>query len=586
MMTFETATLKPDRGRRRKLIAVSVMACLAGLLGITAYKFSAIGTKSSRVTPSRDTTFITSPLRADGSVDYIAAINQRFGEGVTPETNASVLIWHALGPQAYDATTRNAFFKALGIPMPSEQGDYFVSLESFAKSMKVEPSGASGPAPASVPDFEKLVAQFHAASDGPLVPEDVRKLKEVLEGKVKPAALVELEAQLEQAVARPWSQEEFPPLAEWIRTNKAPLDIVLEASRRPRRFDPIIVAPSETYRYFSAPRTMALESRSLADALLARALLRASTDEVDAAWQDLIAAHRLSRLVMQGPTLIDWLSGLEINRQVCVAQRALLQHAELGPDEIAVMRADLDALSPITDVADTIDWSERFERLDSMFALAQEMSEGSAAPGSRFPFHDFSAFRRNSIDWNQVFKEVNVWLDRSVAACRLPTREMREAALEELENDYIKQGKDLRSLSRSIASALGSRHEKSMRMSHLLVALFLPASLSASDSQLRGMMDVELTKAAFAIAAYRADHGKYPQTLAELAPDYMAASPDEDFIGAPLRYVASASGYSLQCAGPNDRLEALSEDGKPLEYPWGDDMLIELSAVALKSGVP
>ncbi len=38
---------------------------------------------------------------------------------------------------------------------------------------------------------------------------------------------------------RPWSQQEFPVLAEWLAANETPLTLVVEASNRPRRYDPL-----------------------------------------------------------------------------------------------------------------------------------------------------------------------------------------------------------------------------------------------------------------------------------------------------------------------------------------------------------
>ena len=50
------------------------------------------------VTISEETTRITEPLREDGYVDYVAALNELSGRDVTPENNAAVLFWQAVGP--------------------------------------------------------------------------------------------------------------------------------------------------------------------------------------------------------------------------------------------------------------------------------------------------------------------------------------------------------------------------------------------------------------------------------------------------------------------------------------------------------
>ena len=60
-----------------------------------------------------------------------------------------------------------------------------------------------------------------------------------------------------------------------------------------------------------------------------------------------------------------------------------------------------------------------------------------------------------------------------------------------------------------------------------------------------------LTRLAFALAAYRADHGKYPAELASLLPKYMAAVPADRFTGKPLKYKLTKSGYLLYSVGRN-----------------------------------
>ena len=43
----------------------------------------------------KETTYVIGPLDKDGYVEYAAALNERFGKGVTPQNNANVLIWKA-----------------------------------------------------------------------------------------------------------------------------------------------------------------------------------------------------------------------------------------------------------------------------------------------------------------------------------------------------------------------------------------------------------------------------------------------------------------------------------------------------------
>ena len=62
------------------------------------------------VTISKETTYITEPLRPDGYPDYLAALNGELSKGVTPENNSAVLFWKALGPPFCNNHPFNAKF--------------------------------------------------------------------------------------------------------------------------------------------------------------------------------------------------------------------------------------------------------------------------------------------------------------------------------------------------------------------------------------------------------------------------------------------------------------------------------------------
>jgi hypothetical protein len=215
-----------------------------------------------RVTISKETTYITEPLREDGYVDYIAALNQRASEGVTPENNAAVLFWKAMGPRLIELEGEK-FFKMLGIARLPEKGDYFIPVRIYARDS----------------------TKSNTAGD-------------------------RAEEELEQAIKRPWSKREFPVLAGWLKANEKPLALITEASRRPRRYDPLVCGVGEcdpmvtdfareelvnltllvgVYRYQEAAR-----------ALAAQAMLRTGEGKARAAWEDLLSCHRLARLAAQG----------------------------------------------------------------------------------------------------------------------------------------------------------------------------------------------------------------------------------------------------------------------------------------------
>ena len=66
-------------------------------------------------------------------------------------------------------------------------------------------------------------------------------------------------------------------------------------------------------------------------------------------------------------------------------------------------------------------------------------------------------------------------------------------------------------------------------------------------------MRFELDKLAFALAAYRADHGIYPVKLGDLVPKYVAEVPKDICNDSELHYRQEADGFLLYSVGNNGR---------------------------------
>ena len=83
-----------------------------------------------------------------------------------------------------------------------------------------------------------------------------------------------------------------------------------------------------------------------------------------------------------------------------------------------------------------------------------------------------------------------------------------------------------------------------------------------------------MTRVAFALAAYRAENGSYPATLADLAPKYLTEIPLDIFSDGDFQYEATDDGYRLWSVGPNGVDDG--GDGPDVEdYEGdGDDLLI------------
>jgi hypothetical protein len=466
---------------------------------------------------SKETTYITGPLGPDGYVDYVAALNQRASKGVTPENNAAVPFLEAMGPGMVQQQCRDRYYRMLGIAPLPDKGPHFLSLEAYAKASK----GAGGERQL----FDQLVEQH------------------------------------DRALKRPWRKAELPLLAAWLEANKRPTELFMEASRRPRCYNPLISGSDGAAIGILLPA--AQEARTAARTLIICAMQRLQEGKLDQAWADLLACHRLARLTGQGPFLIDFLVAVTIDGIACTADEALLQDPRLTAAQAAQMRADLAALPPLPRTIDKTDVSERFTYLDLVTLLARKgvsnlrtlaMCVGSPNQGTDALDSLLDDAARVTVDWNLVLRRGNKWYDRLVEAQSKPTCAERTKAYDKIDADLKKQCIAARNWNSFALLALADpRQAVSEEISDVLSGLLLPALSACSSAEDRGNTRLELTKLAFALAEYRGGHGFYPAKLADLVPNYVAAVPQDIFSGGALHYKPQGGGYLLYSVGPNGK---------------------------------
>jgi hypothetical protein len=521
---------------------LAVAVIVAYLAGVSVKAFGDEPVR--RYTISKETTYLTEPLRKDGSVDYVAALNRRSGEGVTPENNAAVLFWKAVGPGEINAKDRERFFRMLGIPPLPEKGEYLVEFGGYLASHKKDAS----PPEAKPGEAEEDTWDF-------------------------------LHARMKQ----PWSRQEFPVLAQWIEANEKPLALVVEASKRPRFYDPLCAG--ETTPLIAVPLPVTMEFRELARALCVRAMLRLDEGRVENAWQDLLACHRLARLIGQGPTVVHAMVALPAEEMACAGDQAVLQHADLTARQLAQMHEDLDRLPPMPKMADKLDASERFTYLDCVAVFSREgiasLADlaGDAEPkGLKTTIASLIRYGvGTTADWDLVLREGNSWYDRIAEAYGKPSRAEQRQALGKIADDFGKLKKtaeDTKSLETSMRD--NPRKALSERLSQVMLVLFIRGWEGCVKGEDRWTMQLELDKLAFALASYRVDHGVYPAALAELAPKYVAEVPKDLSGDGELRYRREGKGcllYSVGVNGKDDGAKGL--DDRKNEEDW-DDVAVRL----------
>jgi hypothetical protein len=483
-------------------------------------------------TVGKATTYVTGPLDASGHIDYAAALNERMSKGITPENNANVLIWKALGPSPLGAKMPPGFFEKLGMSAPPATGDYYIGLKRYTEDQL---KGAPGSGTTALDTLGKL-------------------------GQ------------------RPWRADEQLGIQSWLKANDKPMALIVQATTRTQYYSPLI--PSTSERGSSGLISSLLPGvqvcREISAALLARAMLYAGHGMADEAWQDLLACHRLGRLVGRGGALIEGLVGIAIETIACRAEIAFLAATQPDAKKIEGYVRDLRSLPTPADPAEKVDLCERFTLLEDIMLIDRQGTSflthmgGEGAARGIAPFGDEAL---SGIDWNPALESANKWFDHILAAMRQNNHTGRAWHLARVSEDlmWLKESATQVRLTATTAPA-----DKGKTIGDILVSLLIPAAGKIQDAADRGTQTFENVIIAFALAQYQRENGKYPDSLDALAPKYLAEVPKDSFTNGWLIYKPAANGYLLYSVGVNGK----DDGGRGYDdQPPGDDLVVRMPPV-------
>ncbi|MCS7160617.1 MAG: hypothetical protein RMJ19_09105, partial [Gemmatales bacterium] len=456
------------------------------------------------------------------------------GKGITPDNNAFVLLLRALGPRPSD-TVRfpEAMFRRLGMEPLPDQGDYFISLEHYLR--------------------------------------DTVGLK-------NKEALIQVLEQEQIARQRPWKAQEFPHLAAWLKVNEKPLALVAQAVQRPHYFRPWVRSGDEKKHVplmqQSLPELGPI--RALAQALLARAMLRTGQADYDSAWKDLLTVLRLSRRLGRSHC-VEALTGLALESSALYGLPAYLEQARLRPEDWQGRLRDLQKLPPRTSLAEIVHLGERSLALDFCQELHRQGCELDGQDSSTFAAI-YWQIQRAGFPWQRVLKELNYWYDQFAQALRQPDRTQRLRALASVENELHKTLEDTAEtgLGRLLGAVIPQADPNlGERFSATLAALLFSSLQRVATAYDRVEQLHQLAQLAIALQIYRVENGEFPPRLQDLVPKYLPEVPNDVFSAQALVYRRTDRGYLLYSVGPNGKDEGGRTDQ---DKPRGDDLRIQLPA--------
>jgi hypothetical protein len=489
----------------------------------------------SRVPLGKDTTYVNGPIDKNGFIDYEAAINELMSKGVKPETNANVLLLKAFGPRPEGGKLPAEYFKQLGINEPPEKGDYLTWPHVYLRDhLKLNPS-----------DYKEILDQE------------------------------------ERSMRRPWKAVDLPHITAWLALNEKPLAVVLEATKRPHYFNPLVSTKTdeEPSRLLGALLSSVAKCRALVSLLTARAMQRLGDGKIDEAWQDLLACHRLARHVARGACLTEALVGFAIDAIASNADLAFLESGKLSAKQMHNCLKDLQDLPPWPPMADKIDLCERFIYLDCLQLLRSGGAKTVAGLAREaLPLPKDPEIALVLIDWTPVMRNGNHWHDRIAKALRQMDRADRERQLNRIDDELKALKNDGAKLIRLLGQ--GPPNEAvGKAIGDFLVGSLMPAANKLQNASDRCEQTQRNLHVAFALAAFHRDNKQYPDKLDELAPKYLATVPGDIFSGKALIYRPAEKGYLFYSVGVNGK----DEEGRRIDdNPPGDDLRVIMPLPELK----
>jgi hypothetical protein len=122
---------------------------------------------------------------------------------------------------------------------------------------------------------------------------------------------------------------------------------------------------------------------------------------------------------------------------------------------------------------------------------------------------------------------------------------------------------------------LGPLYRRSL-LTRYMIAGSLPAVVRHHETiRSTYVAELRLTRVTLALVAFEAEHGRYPEALADLVPDYLSEVPSDPFAKGPLRYRPEEGGAVVYSVGGN----LSDEDGKQKDDIYNEgDVVVRLGS--------
>jgi hypothetical protein len=124
----------------------------------------------------------------------------------------------------------------------------------------------------------------------------------------------------------------------------------------------------------------------------------------------------------------------------------------------------------------------------------------------------------------------------------------------------------------SAARRAGYLHLARNPVGDMLAAMLAPAMARSREEIPKAIADARTTQVYLALRCYQLEHGRLPEKLDALAPEYLKAIPLDPFTGKPFGYEPVGQKPRIWSVGPDQRTD-------PPDAEEGDDVVVPIEFV-------
>ncbi len=450
------------------------------------------------IRPAVDTTWLTQPLHPDGTVNYIARVNEKYGQGIRPEDNAASELLICCAPPEVGPSQREILARRMGLQVAPSAIDFPLPLIEYPTRPSTDDSST------------RLLSSLRRASHGP------------------------------------WDPSEHPELREWIEKHGEALDRLARAGNKPRLFIPLY-SRLRPERLAGAERPYAEPCLQIIHSLAARGALRARTGEFDKAREDYIAALRWCRLVSQSMVTSEATHAYRLGQRVYEATMASLAQGRWKAGPAGQLLEQMRSLPALRSPLETANWDQRLSRLDAMQVCAVDgLARGMGLLSDQY---EIQGLQDTGTNYNSAMRQINHWYDRYLRVAAMPDSTQRDRAARQVADLWTQFRTDVYRRRVQKDGSLAPTDTVDVVV-HLVVRnpLYLVEYPRPQYLNARNMAWV-----AAALARHKAERGAYPDSLEALVPQILPSLPDDPYGQGPLRYRHTGGNALLYSVGPNGR---------------------------------